>query len=144
MTHLPDPDRQSQFYADVPGKRLLAWVIDAVIIGILTAVIVPFTAFTALFFLPFLLFVVSLGYRIITIAGGSATFGMRIAAIELRNRDGMRLNFAEAALHTIGYHLTLGTVVVQIVSVIFMCASPRGQSLTDMVLGTAMLNRRSR
>ena len=27
-THLPDPDRDAQFYAGVPVKRLIAWFVD--------------------------------------------------------------------------------------------------------------------
>lgn len=143
MTHLPDPIDQPLFYADVPGKRLLAWAIDALIIALISAVLVLLSFLTALFFLPAVIFLVSLAYRTITIANRSATYGMRVAAIELRNSEGMRLSFGEAFLHTIGYHLTLGTVIAHVISIIFMCASPRGQSLTDMVLGTAMLNRRA-
>lgn len=144
MTHLPDPINQSQFYDDVPSKRLLAWAIDAVIIGIITALIVVFTAFIGLFFIPFLLFVVSLAYRSMSIASQSATFGMRIAAIELRNSEGLRLSTGEAVLHTIGYLLTVSTALAQIVSIVLMCATERGQSLSDMVLGTVMLNKRAR
>ena len=29
---LPDPRLNAEFYADIPAKRLLAWVIDTVII----------------------------------------------------------------------------------------------------------------
>lgn len=144
MTHLPDPINQSQFYDDVPSKRLLAWAIDTVIIGIITALIVVFTAFIGLFFIPFLLFVVSLAYRSMSIASQSATFGMRIAAIELRNSQGLRLSTGEAVLHTIGYLLTVSTALAQIVSIVLMCATERGQSLSDMVLGTVMLNKRAR
>lgn len=31
-TGLPDPDYQSEFYADVPAKRALAWVFDTLIV----------------------------------------------------------------------------------------------------------------
>ena len=51
---LPDPEFNADFYAGVPAKRALAWIVDTILTMILTAVIVPFTAFTALFFLPFL------------------------------------------------------------------------------------------
>ncbi len=56
---LPDPDLQAEFYADVPLKRALAWIVDMILIALLTTVIVPFTAFTALFFLPVLFLMVS-------------------------------------------------------------------------------------
>ena len=50
---LPSPEVYPEFYADIPAKRLFAFVVDAVLIGLITLLIVPFTAFTALFFLPF-------------------------------------------------------------------------------------------
>ena len=63
--------------------------------------------------------------------------------IELRNAEGHRLSLGEAALHTVGYYISFGMALVQLVSVIFMLTSERGQSLTDMVMGTVMLNRRA-
>ncbi len=50
MSTLPDPDFQPEFYADVPGKRLLAFFIDTIIIIGLCVLVLPFTAFTGLFF----------------------------------------------------------------------------------------------
>lgn len=143
MTHLPDPIEQPGFYADVPSKRLLAWVFDAVIILVLCLVILPFTGFLALFIWPLWWLIVGFAYRTITIATGSATWGMRLMAIELRNSMGARLNLTEAALHTLGYTISIGSLFIQAVSVVLMCASFRGQSLSDHVLGTVMLNRRA-
>jgi hypothetical protein len=47
--NLPDPDAHAEFYADVPFKRLLAFIVDAVLICLITVILIPFTAFTALF-----------------------------------------------------------------------------------------------
>ena len=55
---IPDPQVQPEFYADIPLKRLLAWVVDCVLIGLTVALIVPFTAFVGLFFLPVMFLVV--------------------------------------------------------------------------------------
>ena len=87
---LPDPHYQPEFYADVPLKRLISWAIDTVIIVLLVVLILPFTAFTGLFFLPLLAFLVNFAYRVICLANGSATLGMRLTAIEFRTRDGAR------------------------------------------------------
>jgi uncharacterized RDD family membrane protein YckC len=144
MTQLPDPITQSGFYANVPAKRLLAWIFDGVFVLILCLLVLPFTAFIGLFFLPLLWLVISFAYRTITIANGSATWGMRIASIELRNSAGARLNLNEAALHTLGYSISIAFFLIQVVSIVLMCASLRGQSLTDHVLGTVMLNRQTR
>ncbi len=138
---LPDPATEPQFYAGVTAKRLFAWVIDAVIVALICAVIVPFTAFTALFFLPVLWLVVGFLYRWATIAGGSATWGMRMMSIELREADGLRLSGGTALVHTLGYTVSVAMAPLQLISVIIMVAMGRGQGLTDLVLGTAMINR---
>ncbi|WP_416361582.1 RDD family protein, partial [Leisingera sp.] len=79
----------------------------------------------------------------VTIANGSATWGMRFAGIELRDGSGQRLGSGLAALHTAGYSLSLALPVLQVISVILMLTSARGQGLTDHFLGTVMLNRRA-
>ena len=48
--HLADPLTQPQFYRDVAGKRLLAWVIDTLLIAMICVLILPFTAFVAAVF----------------------------------------------------------------------------------------------
>jgi uncharacterized RDD family membrane protein YckC len=141
---LADPATQPQFYRDVPGKRLIAWVIDTVLIILISALIVPFTAFVALFFFVGLAAVVSFVYRTITLAAGSATLGMRLMAIEIRNGSGARLDLSGAFLHTLGYTISWAVAPLQLVSVVLMATSERGQGLTDMVMGTTALNRRAR
>ncbi|MFT4619308.1 MAG: putative RDD family membrane protein YckC [Sulfitobacter sp.] len=143
MTALPDPRYHADLYAGVPSKRLVAWFVDVVFTMLITAALVPFTLFTALLYLPLLYLVVSFVYRWITLTRGSATPGMRLAAIELRNRDGNRLDAGEAALHTLGYTMSFAVFPAQIVSVALMMISERGQGLTDHIMGTAMLNRRA-
>lgn len=136
----PDPDRHSEFYEGVLSKRFLAWVMDMALILILTAMIVPFTAFTALFFLPALFLVVGFLYRWITLTGRSATWGMRLMNIEFLDRNGQRFDAATAFLHTMGYSLSMAFVIPQILSVALMLISSRGQGLSDHVLGTVAIN----
>lgn len=143
MTAQPDPRYHADLYAGVSSKRLVAWAVDVVFTILITAALVPFTLFTALLYLPLLYLVVSFVYRWITLTRGSATPGMRLAAIELRNRDGNRLDAGEAALHTLGYTMSFAIFPAQIVSVALMMISERGQGLTDHIMGTAMLNRRA-
>jgi uncharacterized RDD family membrane protein YckC len=138
---LPDPDLQPGFYDGVTAKRLVAWIIDMVLIGIVTAVIVLFTAFIALFFLPVVFLIVGFVYRVVTLAGASATPGMRVMGIEFRDRSGHRFDLAHAGLHTLGYTVSLSMVLPQVVSVILMLTSSRGQGLSDIVIGSAAINR---
>ncbi|MEP2921106.1 RDD family protein [Sulfitobacter sp.] len=139
----PDPELQPDFYDGVPSKRLLAWVADAVIIAGLTLLVIPFTAFVGLFFLPFLYLVIGFAYRVVTLARGSATWGMRLMAIELRRPDDRLFDLGYAVMHTLGYSFSLAVAPLQLVSIVLMLSTERRQGLTDLVLGTVALNRRS-
>jgi len=140
---LADPQRQPEFYASVPFKRAIAWIIDNLLIALLCLLILPFTAFVAVFFFPFLMLIVGFAYRVITLAGGSATLGMRLMAIEFRTLDATRFDLPNAFWHTVGYSVSWGIFPLQIVSIVLMLTSARGQGLTDHVLGTVALNRRA-
>jgi uncharacterized RDD family membrane protein YckC len=137
----PDPTRHAAFYDRVPTKRALAWLIDGVVAGVITAFIVPFTAFIALFFLPAVFLIVSFLYRWATIANGSATLGMHIMGIRLLDSDGRALDGATAFGHTLIYTVSMAMVIPQLISVVLMGTDARGQSLGDMALGTVMINR---
>lgn len=138
---LPDPATSPEFYDGVILKRGFAWVVDAILIGLLTALVVPFTLFAGLFFLPVLYMVLGFLYRWVSLARGSATPGMRLTAIEVRDRFGMPLDSGAALLHTTGYTLSVLVFPMQLVSIALMLISERGQGLTDHVLGTTALNR---
>jgi len=142
--HHADPISQPQFYRDVAGKRLAAWVVDTTIIVLISLLIVPFTAFIAAFFFLGLYAVVSFIYRTITLATGSATWGMRLMAIELRDATGARFGLGQAFLHTLGYTVSWAVAPLQLISIVLMATSNRGQGLTDIVMGSAALNRRAR
>ena len=139
--YLPDPITQPEFYADVPTKRLVAWIFDLVVILALSAIIVVFTAFVGLFFFGFLMLVTGFIYRTVTLATGSATFGMRLVSIEFRDRNGRRFDFGQAFLHTLGYHLSFSIFPAQIVSIVLMLTSSRSQGLTDHFMGSVAINR---
>lgn len=141
---LPDPVQNADFYAGVPAKRAVAWGVDTVLTLILTAIIVPFTAFTALFFLPFLYLLVNFFYRWVSLGSSSATPGMRLVAVEFRRADGQYLDTATALLHTLGFLVSFAMVLPQVFSVLLMMFSDRRQGLTDLVLGTVAINRAAR
>ncbi|WP_375690251.1 RDD family protein [Pseudooceanicola sp. LIPI14-2-Ac024] len=138
---LPDPDTQPEFYSGVPLKRLLAWIVDTALILALCLLVLPFTAFTGLFFFPLLMMVTGFLYRWATLSGGSATWGMRLLSIEIRRADGDRLDGGTAFLHTMGYTISIAFFVVQLVSMVLMATTYRGQGVSDYLLGTVALNR---
>lgn len=138
---LPDPDTQAEFYTDVTLKRLFAWFIDVVLIAAI-CVLISLLTFGIGFFLWGLIYLaVSFVYRVTTLSNASATLGMRLTAIELRNHRGERFDRTTAALHTLGYFVSMSTFVAQLISIVMMFTTPRGQGLVDMMLGTAALNR---
>ncbi|MCC7319843.1 MAG: RDD family protein [Rubellimicrobium sp.] len=141
MPGLPDPRQAPEFYEGVAVKRLVAFVVDSLLTLVLSLLILPFTAFIALFFFPFLWGAVAAVYRVVTLARGSATWGMRLMAIELREADGLPLRPRVALLHVAGLYLSCLALPVQAVSVGLMLLTERGQGLSDLVLGTAMINR---
>lgn len=138
---LPDPATQSEFYADVPTKRFFAFLIDSVLIMLITAVIVVFTAFTALFILGFVALMVGFIYRTVSLANKSATPGMRLMSIEFRDIYGERMSLGSALAHTVLFSISISMVFPQVISVILMLTTARGQGLSDLVLGTAAINR---
>lgn len=139
---LPHPSSHSAFYSGIPSKRLFAWIFDMVFIVLISALIVPFTAFTAVFFFHLLLLVVGFIYRVATIASGSSTWGMRMTGIEFRDLKGEHLDGGQALLHTLGYSISMAFPVLQVISIMMILTTEKHQSLTDMVLGTAALNRK--
>lgn len=138
----PDPDAQPEFYAGLLSKRLVAWLIDALFTLLLCLLVLPFTAFTALFYWPLLWLVVGFFYRVATLANGSATWGMRLVAMELRDAEDRRLSGGLALMHTLGYSISVAMAPLQLISVLMMMLSPRRQGLADLLLGTVPLNRR--
>ena len=138
---LPDPQQQPAFYDGVVVKRGVAWVIDVVLIAMLSAIIVPFTAFTAVLFFPFLMLVVGFVYRWFTLANKSSTWGMRLLAIEFRDHQARRFDSSAALLHTLGYSISVAIAPLQLISIIMMLVSARGQGLTDHLMGTTAINK---
>ncbi len=141
---LPNPETHAEFYEDVAAKRFFAWLVDMVFIGLITALAVVLTAFTGLFFLPFLVLCVSLIYRTVSISRHSATPGMRLMSIEFRTHRGEKFDTAMALLHTVAYTISVSMVLPQVISIILMMTSSRRQGLTDMFLGTAAVNKAAR
>ena len=101
----------------------------------------PFTFFVSLFLFPFFYEAIDFIYRTATQSKGSATIGMRIMAIELRHESGHWLDFITSVFHTIGLYVSYAFVLVQLLSIGMMVMRDDRKSLTDMVIGTVMVNR---
>lgn len=142
---LPDPETNAEFYDGVPSRRLAAWVVDVLItfaiggpIALVFGIVTLGFGFAAF---PLILAGTSLIYRTSTIAGRSATWGMRFMGIELRRHDGSRFDALTALLHTLGYLGSMTVFPIQIANCIAIITTRYGQSLPDLFLRSAMINR---
>ena len=139
--HLPDPQLDSQFYAGVPFKRLLAWLVDlTAVVAISFALIIASLGLLALFAVP-VSFLVNFTYRFLTINNRSATWGMRLIGIELRNKEGNHLSTSEAAFHTALFVVLFMSVLGIFASMLAMLVTDRGRGIHDLILGTTAINR---
>ncbi len=137
----PDPISHREFYEDVTTKRLVAFLIDSFLILLITTALIPLTAFVALVFFGFFGLIVNLIYRTVSLANRSATPGMRLMGIEFRTHQGAHMSLGLALTHTILFTLSFSMVLPQVISIILMLTTPRGQSLNDLLLGTAVINK---
>ncbi|WP_394177207.1 RDD family protein [Yoonia maritima] len=131
----------SDAFSGVTLKRGIAWLFDMVIIGVICVLVLPFTAFTGVFFFPALMLLIGFLYRWFTIANGSATWGMRMVGITLRDHYGRPLSSGTAFAHTFGYSVSVCIAPLQLISVILMLVSRESRGLTDYLLGTYAMNR---
>lgn len=145
MPGLPDPDRDAQFYEGVPLRRFAAWLVDLAIVLVAGVPLAVLFGLLTLGF-GFALFPAIVGgtaflYRVLTLAGGSATWGMRFTGLEFRRHDGTRLDLLFALLHTAITAVCFGVFVLQLVSCGTILWTRYRQSLADIVLGTTAINR---
>lgn len=138
---LPDPYHQSVFYDGIPSKRLIAWVIDVALILIVMIFLSIVTLTLAFWLWPIFWVATSFIYRSLTIGAGSATLGMRMMNIELRGPTGARLTGNEAMMHSGIYLLCASFFLPQILSITMIVLGQRNQSLPDIFMGTAAINR---
>jgi len=138
---IPYPHSHPKFYESVTTKRFFAWLIDSIIVLGILIITSPFTFFVSLFLFPFFYAAIDFVYRTATLTMGSATFGMRLIAVELRHESGHRLDFVTSLFHTIGLYVSYAFVLVQIASIGMMVTRDDRKGLTDLVVGTVMVNR---
>lgn len=142
---IPDPVTDPQFYVGVPLRRLVAFVIDTIVIFVLFFVgLVIVAAVTlgigTLLAMP-LFFATAFFYRWMLLTRNSATLGMTLTGIEVRDALGNPLSPTLAALHTAGFMVSIGFLPLAIVGWILMANSPTRQAIHDQLLGTVVINR---
>ena len=135
------------FFQGVLSRRMLAFVVDAIIIlGLMVlASVVLFMLGFVTFFLSWFLFglvfpVTALAYTAFTLGGpNSATVGMRTADLEMRTTYGAPMYPMLAAAHALAFYVSVTFLTPFIL--LFGLFNARRRLLHDVVCGTVVINR---
>ena len=133
-------------YEGAVFKRVIAFVLDLVIMGILIGVFAVAAAFIGVLSFGLLLgpllalgSLVPLAYHALCLGGHkSATIGMQFMGIELRTWDGHRPGYLQAALQTIVFYVSCTMTSWLILVAVFF--NDRKRTLHDIVCGTQVIN----
>ena len=142
----PTYEESPELFDGVLSKRIVAFVIDATIIVVLTTFAYMFTFFLGFltFGLAWLLFgimfpVVALFYTGLTLSSRhSATIGMRTTGLEMRTWDGKPMYFLLGVVHALCFWISF--VVLTPFIVLIGLFNARGRLLHDFILGTYVIN----
>lgn len=145
---VPDPHRDEQFYQGVPMRRLVAFGIDFIVILFLMLGVVVVGAVLTLgtLFLagPIAMVIFSATgfiYRWIMLAQRSATLGMLVTGIEVRDAEGDQMSELTAFIHTAGFYVTFFFLPLLFIGWFLMFTSPYRRAMHDLILGTVVINR---
>jgi uncharacterized RDD family membrane protein YckC len=141
-----DPVRQPELFDGVIFKRLVAFIIDAVIISVLLVAAYVAVALLGILTLglAWLLFglvfpAVGLGYNAVTIGGkNSATLGQRMMGLEVRMWYGGKVTPLVAAFHALLFWFSL---VVFCPILLWALFDSRKRCLHDILAGVLFINR---
>jgi uncharacterized RDD family membrane protein YckC len=141
-----DPATQPELFDGVLSKRLVAFLIDAVLIvalmipaALVVFVLGIFTIGLAWLLYPALFAIVALGYVGFTLGGpSSATVGMRMSGLEMRTWSGAPMFFLLAVMHALVFWFSMGLLTPLVLLVGLF--TRRRQLLHDLLLGTVVVN----
>jgi uncharacterized RDD family membrane protein YckC len=141
-----DAATRPELFDGILSKRIVAFVVDAVLIVVLmipAALLVLILGFVTLgigwLLFPPLFALVALGYVAMTLGGpASATVGMRFADIEMRTWSGQKMFPLLAVMHALIFWFSVGILTPLILLVGLF--TERRQLLHDLLLGVVALN----
>ncbi len=145
--HAYDLEKEPQLFDGVIRKRFVAFIVDAIVISVLTAIAYVVVALLGIITLglAWLLFglvfpVVGLGYNALTIGGPkSATIGQRMMGLEVRMWFGGKVTPLIAAFHALMFWFSL---VVFCPILLWAFFDSRKRCLHDILAGVVVINRR--
>jgi uncharacterized RDD family membrane protein YckC len=151
--HAYDPATSPELFEGVLSRRVVAFVIDLIVITL------PLVA-AAMFIFVFGLITFGLGWALFWLLSpasvvwalfyygmtlgspASATLGMRMMELEMRTWYGAPCYFVLGAVHAIVYWVSVSVLTPLILVVGFF--NPRKRLLHDMVVGTVVINNAAR
>jgi uncharacterized RDD family membrane protein YckC len=142
---IPDPAAFPELYEGVLWRRVFAYLLDLVFIGVIMVGV--WLVFAALWLLSFGLLgpvlwllsgLVPLAYHTLLLSGRrSATFGMRCFDLELRSVSGERPSFLQALIETALFYVTVAMTCSLILLVALF--NRRRRTLHDFLAGAVMV-----
>jgi uncharacterized RDD family membrane protein YckC len=151
--HAYDPSRNPELFEGVLARRIVAFMIDFIVIAVPVVLgsmfifafgIVTLGLGWALYWLlPGASVIWAIAYFGLTLGGPrSATVGMRVMDLEMRTWYGAPAYFVLGAIHAIGFWFTVSFFTPFVLLVAFF--NERRRLLHDIVLGTVIINNAQR
>ena len=151
--HAYDPATQPEFFDGVLARRVVAFIVDFIIIAVPVVLAAMFIfafgiitlglGFALYWLLPAATVIWALFYFGITLGGpNSATIGMRLMDLEMRTWYGAPAYFVLGAVHAIAFWFTVSFFTPFVLLVAFF-NEPR-RLLHDILLGTVVINNAAR
>jgi uncharacterized RDD family membrane protein YckC len=151
--HAYDPATQPELFDGVLARRVVAFIVDFVIISIPVVLAAMFIfafgivtlglGFALYWLLPTATVIWAIVYFGATLGGpASATFGMRVMDLEMRTWYGAPAYFVLGAVHAVAFWFTVSFFTPFVLLVAFF--NERGRLLHDIILGTVIINNAAR
>jgi uncharacterized RDD family membrane protein YckC len=151
--HAYDPATQPELFEGVLARRVVAFIVDFVIISIPVVLAAMFIfafgivtlglGFALYWLLPTATVIWAIVYFGATLGGpASATFGMRVMDLEMRTWYGAPAYFVLGAVHAIAFWFTVSFFTPFVLLVAFF--NERSRLLHDIMLGTVIINNAAR
>lgn len=133
----------------VMGGRVMAWIVDFVIVSMLTFVIVAILGVLGLFtflltwaLIPVAAIGTLLAYSAITVGGPrQATIGMRMAGVRIERALGGRPDALAAAVHALLFYMSVGTIGLWFLNVVIGFLRRDKRMGHDILTGLVVIRR---
>ena len=151
--HAYDPATQPELFEGVLARRVVAFIVDFVIISIPVVLAAMFIfafgivtlglGFALYWLLPSATVIWAIVYFGVTLGGpASATLGMRVMDLEMRTWYGAPAYFVLGAVHAVAFWFTVSFFTPFVLLVAFF--NERGRLLHDIIHGTVIINNAAR